>query len=82
MILSEKDLFRYAVIDVNNPDGADGKESAYNARDPSSIPGSEKYPGEENGYPLQSSCLENSMDMWAWPATVNGVLKIKAQMSN
>ena len=25
-----------------------------------SIPGSEKYPGEGNGYPLQDSCLENS----------------------
>ena len=26
------------------------------------IPGSERSPGEGNGYPLQYSCLENSMD--------------------
>ena len=27
-----------------------------------SIPGLGKCPGEENGYPVQYSCLENSMD--------------------
>ena len=32
------------------PDGSDGKESACNAEDPDSIPGSERYPGEGNGY--------------------------------
>ena len=47
-------------------DGSDGKESACNARDPSSIPGSGRSPGEGNGYPLQYSCLENSMDREAW----------------
>ena len=30
------------------------------------IPRSERYPGEENGNPLQYSCLENSMDRGAW----------------
>ena len=30
-------------------------------------------PGEENGKPLQFSCLENSMDRGAWQATVHGV---------
>ena len=30
-------------------------------------------PGERNGYPLQYSCLENSMDRGAWRATVHGV---------
>ena len=29
-------------------------------------------PGEGNGYPLQYSCLENSMDRGAWQATVHG----------
>ena len=29
-------------------------------------------PGEENGYPLQHSCPENSMDRGAWQATVHG----------
>ena len=39
-----------------------GKESAYNAGDPDSIPGLGKSPGEGNGNPLQYSCLENLMD--------------------
>ena len=38
------------------------KESAYNAGDPGSIPGSVRSPGEGNGNPLQNSCLENTMD--------------------
>ena len=40
----------------------DGKESACNAGDLGSIPTSERSFGERNGYPLQKSCLENSMD--------------------
>ena len=38
------------------------KESACNAGDPGSIPESGRAPGEGNGFPLQYSCLENSMD--------------------
>ena len=37
------------------PDSSVGKESACNAGDPSSIPGSERSPGEGKGYPLQYS---------------------------
>ena len=48
------------------PSGSDGKESACNAGELSSIPGSGRSPGEENGYPLQYCCLENSMDRGAW----------------
>ena len=33
--------------------GSAGKESACNAGDPNSIPGSGRSPGEGNGYPLQ-----------------------------
>ena len=47
------------------PGGSDGKESAYNAEDQGSIPGSGRSPGEEDSYPLQNSCLENSMDRGA-----------------
>ena len=36
--------------------------SACNAREPGSIPGLGKSPGEGNDNPLQYSCLENSMD--------------------
>ena len=39
-----------------------GKEPAYNAGDLGSIPGWERSLGEGNGYPLQYSGLENSMD--------------------
>ena len=41
------------------PGGSDNEESACNVGDPGLIPGSGRSPGEENGYPLQYSCLEN-----------------------
>ena len=53
------------------PGGSDCKESACNVGDPGSIPGSGRSPGEKNGYPLQYSCLENSMNRGAWQATVH-----------
>ena len=43
------------------PGGSDNKESACNAGDWDSIPGSGRSPGERNGSPRQYSCLENSM---------------------
>ena len=46
-----------------------GKESACNAGDSGSIPGSGRSSGEGNGYPLQYSYLENPMDRGAWWAT-------------
>ena len=57
------------------PGGSDGKESACNAGDLGSIPGLGRSPGEENGYPLQHSCLENSMHRGALWATAHGVAK-------
>ena len=39
-------------------------------------------PGKGNGYQLQYSCLENSMDRGAWRATVPGVAKSWAQLSD
>ena len=42
------------------PGDSDSKESAHNAGDQGSIPGLGRSPGEENGNPLQNSCLENS----------------------
>ena len=46
------------------PCGSAGKESTCNAGDLGSIPGFDLQPspGEEKGYPLQYSGLENSMD--------------------
>ena len=46
-----------------------------NAGDASLISGSGRFPGEENGNPLQYSCQENPMDRGAWQATVHGVAK-------
>ena len=50
------------------PGGSEGKESARNVGDLSSVHGSGRYPREENGNPLQYSCLENPMDGGAWRA--------------
>ena len=52
------------------------KESACNARDPGSIPGLGRSPGEGNRNTLQYSCLENSMDIEACWATVHGVAEL------
>ena len=56
--------------------------NAGDARDTGSIPGLGRSPGEENGDPLQYSCLENLMDREAWWATVCGVTKNQTQLSN
>ena len=58
------------------PGGSDGKESAYNLRDPDSIPGSGRSPGEGNGNPFQYSCLENPTDRRVWRATAYGVTEL------
>ena len=54
--------FHISVSQSGFPGDSNGKESACNAGDPGSIPRSGRSPGEENGYPLQYSCLENPMD--------------------
>ena len=43
--------------------GSGGKESAFNAGDLGSISGLGRSPGEDKGYPLQYSGLENSMGL-------------------
>ena len=50
----------------NFPGGTDGKASAYNERDPGSIPRLGRSFGEGNGNPLQYSCLRNPIDGEAW----------------
>ena len=64
------------------PGGSDGKVSAYNVGDAGSIPGSGRSPGEGDGNPLQSSCLENPMDGGAWWAAVHGVTKSRTRLSD
>ena len=64
------------------PGGLSGKESAFQAGDSGSIHGSERSPGEGNGYPLQCSCLENPTDRGAWWVTVHGVAKSWTRLSD
>ena len=59
------------------PSGSDGKESTCYVGDLGLIPGLGRSPGEENGYPLQYSSLENSMD-----CIDHGVAKNWTQLSN
>ena len=51
-----------ALSTVGFPGGSDSIESAHDAGDPGLIPGLGRSPGEGNGYALQYSGLENSMD--------------------
>ena len=57
-------LLHYNIV-LGFPHSSVSKESACNAGDQGSIPGSGRSPGEENGNPLQYSCLENPMDRGA-----------------
>ena len=59
------------------PCGSDGKESTCNVGDLDSIPGLGRSPGEGNGYLLQYSGLENSMD-----CIVHGISKSRTQLSD
>ena len=56
-----------------NVAGSNGKESTCKPGDLGLIPGLGRSPGEGKGYPLQYSCLDNSMDKGAWQATFHGV---------
>ena len=49
--------------------------NAGDIRDPDSIPGLDRSPGERNGNPFQYSCLENPTDRGAWQTTGVGVTK-------
>ena len=63
------------------PGGSDSKASAYKVGDPCSIPGSGRSPGEENGNPVQYSCLENPTDGGAGRLQSMGS-KSRTQLSN
>jgi len=72
---------RFAVK-MGFPGGLDCKDSACNAGDLGSIPGSRRSPGETHGNPLQYSCLENPRDRGIWRATVCRVAKSRTGLSD
>ena len=85
----KSNLRRYEILtythfnsQVTFPRGSDDKESAHHAGDLDSVPVSRRSPGAGTGYPLQYSCLENSMDREAHLASVHGVAKSQARLSN
>ena len=69
-------------VGQRNPGDSDSQESASSAGDPALIPRLGRSPGEGNGYPLQYSCLENSMNRGAWQAIGHGVAKSQMQVSD
>ena len=77
-----RDIWTIHISILGSAGGSDSKESACTAGALGSIPGSGRSPGEENGYPLQYSCLENSTDREAWHAAIHGVAKNQSQLSH
>ena len=73
---------RYIHIHVYSTHRRVSKESACNAGDLGSIPGSGRSPGEGNSNPLQVLLLENSMDRGTWWTTVHGVARVRHDSAN
>ena len=68
----------WPLIDISRlPGGSAGKESTCNAGDLGSIPGLGRSSREDNGYPLQYSGLENSMN-----CIVQGIAKCQKWLSD
>ena len=65
---------------VKNPPAM--QESACNARDPRSIAGSGRSPGEGNGNPLQCSCLENPVEKEPGGLQTTWVARLDSRLSN
>ena len=63
------------------PGGSAVKNLPASAGDACSIPGLGRSSGEENGNPLQYSCLGDPKDRRAWWATVHGVAKIRHNLA-
>ena len=59
-----------------SPGGSDCKETAYNAGDPGSIPGSGRSPGEGNGSTILAWRISWTV------ATIHGVTKNRTQLSD
>ena len=64
------------------PGGSEVYNLPANAGDTGLNPGSGRSPEGGNGNPLQCPCLENSMVLGVWWATVDGVAKSQTQLSD
>ena len=62
------------------PGGSAGKESACNAGDPSSVPGSGRSPGEEIGYPLQYSWASVVAQLVKKPPAFESVVMMRMKL--
>ena len=78
----EWDVTEWLRVSYASPGASDGKGSACNVGDPSSILGLGRSPREGNDNRLQCSCLENPRDRGAWGATVHGVSKSQMWLSD
>ena len=76
-------LFKILNVTEGFPGASDGKESACNAGDLSSIPGLGRSPGGGHGSPFQYSYLENPHGQRSLAGyTVRGVAKSQTRLSN
>ena len=80
-------LLIYPCLSRGSSGASDGKKKkkkkiCLQNRRPGFIPGLGRFLGEGNGYPLQYSCLENSMDRGAWWATDHGVAESQTQLND
>ena len=64
------------------PGSSVGKDTACNVGDLGSTLGLGRSIREENGNPLQYSCLENPIDREVWQATVHRVEKSRTRLSD
>ena len=72
----------FKVLSLGFPGSSNNKKSACNGGDLGLIPGLGRSLGEENGNPLQYSCLENPMDRGMWWLTVHRVTKSWTRLSS
>ena len=61
-VTGDKTFFSLDALLKGFPGGSMVKNPPINAGDTGLIPGSGRFPGGGNGYPLQYSCLENPID--------------------
>ena len=69
-------------LSMHFPGGSDGEESACNAEDQGSIPGSGRFPGDGTGYPFQYFCLGNPRDRGHNRLHSPGVAKDQTRLSD